>query len=292
MPVISQLVIYPIKSCAGIAFDATRLLPYGLEYDRNWMLVYAASRFAGRFITQRTFARLALVEVEIGAAELIVRANGMETLRTPLAASDLHGAARVNVTVWSDTVAALDTGAETARWFSAFLGTEARLVRFDPLAQRYASRKWTVDVAAPTQFADGFPLLVIGEASLDDLSERLIRRGVPAVPMNRFRPNLVLSGLAAYEEDYVQTFRRADGEAVELRVVKPCSRCPVPTIDQATGRPNPRWPNEPSDTLRTYRANRLLDGALTFGQNAIVIAGAGARLAVGQRFDAELRFAD
>ncbi|WP_206997715.1 MOSC domain-containing protein [Trinickia mobilis] len=287
MPAISQLLVYPIKSCAGIALDSVRLLPYGLEYDRNWMLVDPA----GQFITQRRFAGLALVKVEIGASELIVRAPGMDELRTPLAASDLRGAEGVDATVWGDTVAALDTGPVTARWFSAFLGTPVRLVRFDPSAQRLANRKWTGDLDVPTQFADGYPLLVIGQASLDDLNERLTRKGATAIPMNRFRPNIVVTGMEAYEEDYVETFRSEGGGAIELRVVKPCARCPMPTIDQATGAPDPQWPNEPTDTMSAYRANSLLDGALTFGQNAIVVAGAGAQLAVGQTFDAELGFA-
>jgi uncharacterized protein len=288
MPAISQLLVYPIKSCAGIAFDTVRLLPYGLEYDRNWMLVDPA----GKFITQRTHPRLALVKVEIGASELIMRAPGMDELHTPLDAADLRGAEVIQATVWRDRVAALDTGADTARWFSAFLGTPVRLVRFDPSAQRLASRQWTGDLDVPTRFADGYPLLVIGQASLDDLNERLTRKGASAIPMNRFRPNIVVTGLEAYEEDYVDTFRGESGDAIELRVVKPCSRCPMPTIDQATGAPDPQWPNEPTDTMSAYRANSLLDGALTFGQNAIVVAGAGAQLAVGQCLDAELGFGD
>ncbi|QCP53272.1 MOSC domain-containing protein [Trinickia violacea] len=288
MPAISQLIVYPIKSCAGIAFDTVRLLPYGLEYDRNWMLVDAA----GRFITQRTFPRLALVKVEIGASELIVSAPGMDALRTPLSADDLQGAPVVKATVWRDTVAAFDTGPDTARWFSAFLGTPVRLVRFDPSALRLAIRTWTGDIDVPTRFADGYPLLVISQASLDDLNERLTRKGATAIPMNRFRPNIVVTGLEAYEEDYVETLRCEGGDAIELRVVKPCARCPMPTIDQATGAPDPQWPNEPTDTMSAYRANSRLDGALTFGQNAIVIAGAGAHLAVGQSLDAELGFGD
>jgi uncharacterized protein len=291
MPAISQLIVYPIKSCAGIASDTVRLLPYGLEYDRNWMLVDAA----GRFITQRTYPRLALVTVEIGASELIIRAPGMDELRTPLAADGLHGAEVVKATVWRDTVTALDTGPDTARWFSAFLDTPVRLVRFDPSAQRLASRQWTGDIDAPTRFADGYPLLVISQASLDDLNERLTRKGAPAIPMNRFRPNIVVTGLEAYEEDYVETLRHdgsEGGDAIELRIVKPCARCPMPTIDQTTGAPDPQWPNEPTDTMSAYRANSLLDGALTFGQNAVVINGAGAQLVVGQSFDAELGFGD
>lgn len=285
MLTIRELNVYPIKSCAGIALGTARLAPYGLEHDRNWMVVDGN----GRFVTQRELARLALVEPELGAAELTLRAPGMAPLRTPLDA----GARTVAATVWSDTVTTLDTGDETARWFSDFLGAPLRLVRFDPAAARIANRAWTGETTAHVRFADGYPLLVIGEASLADLNARLAQKGVDAIPMNRFRPNVVLAGLEAYEEDYVETLRiAAAGGAVELRIVKPCPRCPIPTIDQARGAPDPRWPNEPTDTMSVYRADSRVDGALTFGQNAIVVAGAGTVLAVGQAVSAELRFVD
>ncbi|HEV3106809.1 MAG TPA: MOSC N-terminal beta barrel domain-containing protein [Trinickia sp.] len=289
MLTISQLNVYPIKSCAGITLEAARLLPYGLEFDRNWMIVDSN----GRFVTQREFPQLARVAPELDAEALIVRAPGKAPLRTPLDAAALAGPRPADVTVWHDTVTALDTGDETARWFSEWLGAPVRLVRFDPAAERIASRNWTGDITAQVRFADGYPVLVIGEASLADLNARLARKGVDAMPMNRFRPNVVLTGLAAYEEDYVETLRvsAADG-AVELRLVKPCPRCPIPTIDQARGAPDPRWPHEPTDTMSAYRADSRVDGALTFGQNAIVVEGAGAMLAVGQAVDAELRFAD
>lgn len=289
MPTISQLNVYPIKSCAAIALDASRLLPHGLEYDRHWMLVDAA----GHFVTQRVLPRLALVRPALVDGELVVRAPGRPDLRTPLDTSALAGARRVEVTVWKSTLVALDTGEQTARWFSEFAGMPLRLVRFDPAAERIASRQWTGELAAPVRFADGYPLLVIGQASLDDLNARLSKKGIEPIPMDRFRANLVLTGLDAYEEDYLESLRiDADGGEIELRLVKPCTRCPVPTIDQSTGAPDPRWPTEPSDTLSAYRADPRVEGAITFGQNAIVVAGAGASLEVGRNADAELRFED
>jgi uncharacterized protein len=197
-------------------------------------------------------------------------------------------------------VTALDTGEETARWFSEFAGVPLRLVRFDPAQERIASREWTGETVSPVRFADGYPALVIGEASLADLNERLAGKGVAPIPMNRFRPNVVVAGLDPYEEDYVDTLRiqtrgGEPGAEVMLRFVKPCARCPIPTIDQATGVPDPRWPTEPTDTLASYRAYRAdprLDGALTFGQNAIVVAGEGGSIAVGAHVDVELRFED
>lgn len=287
MPSISQLNVYPIKSCAGIARDSVRLTPYGLEHDRNWMVVDAQ----GRFVTQRTHPRMALIRPALDDGELTVAAPEMAALKLALDPAALAGAPRVAATVWNDTVAALDAGDEAARWFSDFLGMTARLVRFEPGHERTASRKWTGDATAQVRFADGFPLLVLGAASLADLNARLVANGVDSIPMNRFRPNLVIDGTDAYEEDYTGSLRitAVQGE-VELRIVKPCTRCPIPTIDQARGGPDPRWPNEPTDTMSMYRANSRVDGAITFGQNAIILAGAGDTLALGQTVDAELSF--
>ena len=217
----------------------------------------------------------------------------MPDLRTPLAVTALERPALIETRVWRDTMSAFDTGPQTEAWFSAFLGVPARLVRFDPAVRRVVDPLWTGDIAAITQFSDGFPLLVIGEASLADLNRRLAGKGAPPIPMNRFRPNLVFTGLEAYEEDYVENLTIWVGdEAVQLHLAKPCARCPVPTIDQASGAPDPDWPNEPLDTMSAYRANARLGGALTFGQNAIVASGFGAVLTLGQQVDAELGFDD
>lgn len=287
MPSISQLNVYPIKSCAGISRDSVRLTPHGLEHDRNWMVV----DLQGRFLTQRTHARLALVRPSIEGDALTVRGAGMAALELPVEAAALANRPMIAATVWKDTVSALDAGDEAARWFSDFLDAPVRLARFNPGNERTASAKWTGDVTAQVRFADGFPLLVLSEASLGDLNARLAVKGVDPIPMNRFRPNVVLSGIEAYEEDYTETLRiEAAGGEVQLRLVKPCTRCPIPTIDQARGAPDPRWPNEPTDTMSAYRADSRVEGAVSFGQNAIVIAGAGDTLAIGQRVDAELRF--
>jgi uncharacterized protein YcbX len=287
MPSISQLNVYPIKSCAGISRDTVRLTPYGLEHDRNWMLIDDA----GQFVTQRTHPRLARVQPALNGDELEVRTPGMATLKLPVDAAALSGAPTIAATVWSDTVPALDAGDEAARWFSDFLGQPVRLVRFNPGSERTASRKWTGDATAVVRFADGYPLLVLGEASLADLNARLTAKRVDPIPLNRFRPNLVLAGIEAYEEDYTDTLRitAAEGE-VELRIVKPCTRCPIPNIDPMRGAPDPRWPNEPTDTMSIYRSDDRVGGAVTFGQNAIIVAGADKVLAVGQTVDAELRF--
>lgn len=289
MPTLSELYVYPIKSCAGVRQNRARLTEWGLEHDRNWMVTDAD----GRFLTQRECPQLACVKVEFGPSELLISAPPMPLLRTPLAVSALHAAPIVTATVWDDVLAALDTGCETAAWFSEFLGVAARLLRFDPAVQRVADRRWSGEISARTQFADGFPFLLIGQASLDDLNLRLTHRGAQPIPMNRFRPNLVISGLDAYEEDYVATFTLVTSEtAVAMRPVKPCPRCPIPTINQDRGQTDPAQPNEPLDTLAGYRADDRLDGGLAFGQNAVLIEGLGAWLEVGQAVMAELDFAD
>ncbi|KDB10181.1 MOSC domain protein beta barrel domain protein [Burkholderia sp. lig30] len=291
MPAISELFVYPIKSCGGIALRRAQLLDTGLAYDRHWMVTDAR----GEMITQRTHPRLALVRTAFDGDALVVTAPGMAALRTPLSDEGDASAqlATMAATVWDDTVDAIDTGAASAAWFSDYLGSPAKLVRFAPHARRACSRKWTGELDASTHFADGYPLLVVGQASLDDLNARLAAKGAPAIPVDRFRPNLVVSGLDAYEEDFVEHLdAQAGGTPVRLRLVKLCTRCPVPTIDQRTGSPDPAWPHEPTDTMSTYRGNPRFDGALTFGNNAVIVHGAGSFLEVGQALDAEIGFGD
>jgi hypothetical protein len=293
MPTISELFVYPVKSCAGIALREARLLATGLEYDRCWMVTDPH----GAMFTQRAYPRMALIKVELGEEHLVLRAPGMNELRTPLDAAQLDASRKVETSVWSDAAYGLDTGEASAAWFSEFLGVPARLLRFNPEHERTVDPDYTGSVGgATTFFADGFPLLVVGQASLDDLNARLNNKGAPAIPIDRFRPNVVLTGLDAYEEDYVETLSVAgatDAQPhVQLQLVKLCARCPMPTIDQAKGAPDPDWPNEPTDTMSLYRAKPQRDGALTFGNNALVASGAGAWLRVGQAVEAELGFGD
>jgi uncharacterized protein YcbX len=262
---ISALNIYPVKSCAGITLSQAELTPTGLAHDRQWMIVDDN----GRFVSQREIARLALIKPQLMNGGVRLDAPGMPSLIV----SNARGSG-VDVTVWQDRCAALDEGAEAANWLSQFLAKNVRLVRFDDRKPRLSNREWTGDVEAITRFADGFSVLVIAEASLADLNERL-----PApIPMNRFRPNVVLSGLAAYDEDRVHELA---SQSFRLRIVKPCTRCKITTIDQASGEVTGE---EPLQTLKTFRFSRELRGVL-FGQNAIVIAGAGGVLNVGQTLE-------
>jgi uncharacterized protein YcbX len=286
MATLQAITIYPIKSCAGIALEQAGIGPLGLALDRHWMVVDGE----GVFLSQRSHPGMACIVPRFEGADLVLAAPGMPQLRLAAAGEEGERGRAVTVQVWKDSVVALDQGERARRWFSDYLSIDARLVRFSPDAQRLCSARWTQPQQAATQFSDGYPLLVIGQASLDDLNARLAAKGAPALPMERFRPNLVIEGLEAYEEDFIDTILLGAGEAaVELRLVKPCARCPMPGIDQRTGLRDPQWPDEPLDTLAAYRANARVDGGLCFGQNAIV-SRAGAEIRVGQECSWELRF--
>ncbi|AXA93774.1 MOSC domain-containing protein [Massilia sp. YMA4] len=283
MATLSELTLYPIKSCAGIALRAATLTRAGLMtdqiYDREWMVVDAN----GQCLTQREHPKMALIVPRLKADTLELRAPGMLRLEIPLGLPDPDAAVAIEVEVWEDRVKAYDCDALTAAWFTNYLGVPCRLVRFHADAQRLASPKWTGGVEAPTLFSDGYPLLVIGAESLRDLNGRLRAAGRDPLPMNRFRPNLVVDGIEAFEEDYVETFQL--GEAV-LKPVKPCPRCPMPSIDQETGQYGP----DPLDILQGYRAKPEVDGAICFGMNNILLAGEGQRVEVGQPVDVTLAF--
>ncbi|WP_087747452.1 MULTISPECIES: MOSC domain-containing protein [unclassified Acidovorax] len=276
---ISRLFVYPVKSCAGIAVQEALLTDTGLDLDRAWMVVDAE----GVFLTQRTLPRMALIRPQLKTSELVLRAPGMLALHVAIDA--VEGPA--TVTVWEDTVPAWDMGPLAAQWFSDFLGQPCSLVRFDPDYRRLSSMDWTEGVEAPNQFADAFPLLVTSEASLAELNARLAATGQEGVGMERFRPNVVLAGFGAHDEDRVDMVRvDAGGHEVHLQPVKPCSRCPIPNIDPATAQSSPAV----ADTLQTYRQDERLGGAVTFGMNAIVRQGAGQVLRVGQSIAADVPF--
>lgn len=276
MIAISGLWVYPIKSCKGIELQTATLTPDGLAWDRHWMLVDRE----GRFLTQRQLPRMALIETMLGEKSLRVSAPGMSDLLVPFG----HQGANVTATVWRDRCAAIDAGDAAGDWFSAVLGMQCRLVAFDERARRESDPDYAGDSGASTQFSDGFALLVIGEASLGALNERLIERGAEAVPMARFRPNLALRGIEAFDEDHIRDLR--GGQGLVLRLVKPCARCLITTVDPATGTRDEA--GEPLVTLNEFRVNR--DFGTIFGQNAIVLGGVVCRLAVGDPLQADWNF--
>lgn len=273
---IASLYVYPVKSCRGLAADRAEVTPDGLAIDgvrdREWMIVDAR----GRFVTQRELPRLALVDVETAGGRIRLQVPGVGAVDP-----EVLGPAR-EVVVWSANVRGRDGGDAAADALSAYLGCAVRLVRFDDSHPRRVNPDYTGAQRATTLYADGYPLLVIGQASLDELNAKLAARGLGALPMNRFRPNVVVDGLDAYDEDHVDTLAIGD---VVLKLVKPCTRCEVTTTDQRTARRS----QEPLRTLSTYRRDDRLAG-VTFGMNAIVTQGAGGTLAVGDETQATLRF--
>ena len=283
--VISRLYVYPVKSCAGVQVPEALLTETGLDFDRAWMVVDAK----GQFLTQRELPRMALIQPQLKHSEMVLRAPGMLALHIVLDAAE--GPTRVRL--WDDELPAYDMGAIAAQWFSDFLGTPARLVRFDPEHKRICSLQWTGGIEALNQFSDGYSVLVISEASLDQFNEKLAAKGHAAVGMERFRPNIVLGKpadgleLAPHDEDRVEVLQIATAQGtVQLKPVKPSPRCPIPDIDPATASSSP----EVSDMLQTYRQDARVNGAVTFGMNAIVLRGVDCWLKVGQAVAANFRF--
>jgi len=282
---VAGLFVYPVKSCAGVQVAQSVLTETGLEFDRAWMVVDGQ----GNFLTQRELPRMALVQPQLKTCDMVLRAPGMLALHVAL--DQVESATRVRL--WGQDVSAYDMGPLAAQWFTDFLGVPARLVRFDPEHRHVSSLDWTDGVEALNQFNDGYPLLVISQASLDQFNDKRTAQGQAAIGMARFRPNIVLDNpadgleLEPHDEDRLDRLQIAIGEgAVQLKPVKPCPRCPIPNIDPATGISSP----EVGDLLQSYRQDARLKGAVTFGMNAIVLHGVGQLLKVGQPVTASFRF--
>ncbi|MGO8971462.1 MAG: MOSC domain-containing protein [Myxococcaceae bacterium] len=244
---VAALNVYPVKSCRGIPLGAATLDRWGLQHDRNWMVVDSE----GRFVSQRTQPRLALVAPTLGSERLTLRAPEMPPLELPVTG---RAGPEKTVSVWDDTCRALDQGDAAADWFAQYLGLPHRLVRIGAAFERSvaeASYPHGADVA----FADGFPLLVLSGASLRALNARLLE----PVPMNRFRPNLVVEGCPEFAEDGWKQIRVGQ---VTFQVLSACQRCAITTVDQATGATG----KEPLATLATFRRS---GDAVIFGRNMV-----------------------
>ncbi len=251
---LSEISLYPVKSLGGISVSRWRLDSFGLFLDRRWMMVDTE----GNFMTQRKYPQMARVVPKLTGAEgtgphsLILSHPQMGTFKVPVA--DLESP-RVSVRVWSDQVKAVPVAEEADRWLSEAIGVSCQLVWFADDVMRQVDTRYA-EKGDRTAFADGFPLLLIGQGSLDDLNRRLQE----PLPMRRFRPNLVVTGATPFAED--EWCRIRIGE-ITLRVVKPCSRCIITTVDPDTGCYSGK---EPLRTLATYRrrGNRIY-----FGQNLV-----------------------
>lgn len=264
---LTGIFLYPVKGLRGFAVDSAEVDALGLVGDRRFLVVDDG----GQFQTQRSLPRMAQITTALTAEQLVLRADGAGSISVPRR-SDPAAPLR-KVWIWrSKDLLAEDCGPEAAAWLSAFLGGNFHLVRIGekfrrPVLERRAplagesvveGRVVTPDLFT---FADGFPLLAISEASLTDLNDRLVAIGAEPVPMDRFRPNLVVSGAPAYGED---VWPRVRFGGVAFRSGGPCARCIVTTTDQLSGE---RTGPEPLRTLATYRRDAGDSSRINFGLN-------------------------
>ncbi len=286
---LSEIYIYPIKSAAGIAVQAAQLTDRGLHYDRRWMVVDAK----GKFITQRRFPRMALIGVSIheSAGCLRLSAPGMADLSVPVDFSlglDASGCNEsldwVSVEVWGDRCNAIAVGSgsqqNSQQWFTQFIGIDAQLVYMPDNCNRPTAHGQLGDNQL-VSFADGYPYLLISEASLAGLNEKLTAQGKVPVTMQRFRPNFVIKGVdVPHAEDSWQQVQIGEGV---FDLPKLCDRCSIPNVDPMTGDFSKdklgQRTSEPTTTLSNYR---FWDQGIWFGQNCIQHAAAsGSTLRVG-----------
>jgi uncharacterized protein YcbX len=268
---LSGLYVYPVKSLKGIPLQEAELTGKGLLHDRRWMVV----RPEGRFVTQREEPRLALVHTRLDERGATLWREGHGSVFLPFAG---EGGARIQTRVWGDDCEAEDVGEEAARWLTAAVGSDTpyRLVRMAAGFQRPPHAGARFGAGTIIDFADAAPLLVTFEASLEVLNRELQAGGHAAVPMNRFRPNLVIGGLEPFAE---HGLTRLAGDGWEISLVDRCERCLVPTVDQQTGVRDPA--REPYMTLRRINPMPGPKGGPAFGVNARVASGTGRRIAVG-----------
>ena len=271
---ISEINIYPIKSLKGISLNSAVVEERGLRHDRRWML----TNRDGIFMTQREFPRMALIDVAIASDGLRVTSENAGEMAVPF---EPDKGERHRVTIWKSICDAEVYSGAISEWFSDVLGTPCQLVRMPDATQRHINPIFDrgKDIVS---FADGYPIMILGEASLEELNSRLEER----LPMNRFRPNLVVSSIEAYAEDNWQ--RVHIGEAI-FRSTKPCERCVITTVDQSKGEFAGK---EPLKTLATYRMAKdvipdkyklfgMNGNAVLFGQNLIGET-PGERISVGE----------
>jgi uncharacterized protein YcbX len=252
---LSALHVYPVKGLKGIDLAAARCTDRGVEHDRRWMVVDSG----GEFLSQREHPKMATVWTEIADGALSLCAPDEPSVEVPL---DVPAAPTMRVRVWDSECDAVPASAAADRFLSEYLGLACRLVYMPESSERFSSRRFAPE-GRRVGFADAFAYLLTTEASLGDLNSRLIARSHAALPMNRFRPNLVISGNAPYAEDGWGEIRIGE---VLLRAVKPCGRCQVTTTDQATG--EVKGP-EPLATLATYRESS--EFGVMFGVNLVTV---------------------
>lgn len=245
---VSAIVRYPVKSCAGHSMGRAELDAYGIVGDRRWLIVGAD----GEFLTQRDAPKLALVRPELRDRGLTLCAPGMDAMTVSTDA----GGPTLDVQVWNDRCQGVDQGDAVAAWLNDYLGASHRLVKMNPDFERPVDADYAISPDDEVSYADGFPFLLTSTDSLDELNRRM----AAPLPMDRFRPNLVVSNTEPFEED---TWKVIQIGGIRFHAVKPCARCVVTTTDQTTA----QLGKEPLTTLAAFRRDE--NGNVYFGQNLL-----------------------
>ena len=251
---LSEIWIYPVKSLGGIALQSAKVTDRGLEHDRRWLLVDDD----GLFLTQRQFPELAIFKTAIDDSFLTIthQKQTSESLQIKLNQSRFVVENKIKVTVWDDTIDAFEVSSYASAWFTERLGLSVRLVYMPDESHRKVDAVYSVSGAEINSFSDGYPFLIIGQSSLDDLNSRLKE----PIPMNRFRPNFVFTAGEAYEEE---SWREMSIGGLPFFGVKPCGRCVITTIDQDLGIKSGK------DPLLTLSKYRKAGKNVLFGQNLV-----------------------
>lgn len=252
--IVSELFIYPIKSLGGIALNTSKVGIRGLESDRRCMLI----DLSGRYLTQRESAVMATLRIQLlkeGLKVFVLNQPEDSVLVPFIMDSNKMKYPRIAVSIWDDTCTGLVYPTAINQWFSEKIGVESKLVYMDDEVQRYVDPRFA-EHGEITSYSDGYPALLLGQSSMDELNGRLAQ----PLPINRFRPNIVFTGGYAHQEDDIKDFII---QGVSFKGVKPCARCNIPTINQETGISN----SEPTSALATYR---LFNKRILFGQNVLI----------------------
>lgn len=252
---LSAIRIYPVKSLGGIPLETAIVQGKGLQFDRRWMLI----DHRGVAMTQRTYPRMSLFRLHMQEGKLSVRyVKHQKEISSFDFSMDIPASdAWISATVWDDAVNVLEVDPHISEWFSHHLGTRCKLVAFPEDRPRLVDPAYSIN-AEQVSLADGYPFLIIGQASLDDLNSRLEH----PVPMDRFRPNFVFTGGSPFQED---GWRDVSIGEIPFVAVKKSARCALITVNQETGAPG----NEP---LRTLSGYRKVGNNVYFGHNLIALA--------------------
>lgn len=274
---ISQLFVFPVKSLRGIPVKEAKLTPTGLLWDRHWMIV----KPNGGFITQRQFPNMVLIHTQLTDEHLILSKEGMPPLTIPLIKNTFSNSFKA--TVWKDECDVVDEGEAASQWLTEAIGAPdaLRLVRLLDGSKRPQSKPDLLGEATTTHFADAAPYLVCNQTSLDAVNESLQKNKFDPVPIDNFRPNILLNGIEAFDEHIISELHHPD---YQLRHCYPCHRCAVPTININTGKRHPK--QQPFSLISELNSMPDQPKAPAFGENAILTKGADQIIKVGDSLTA------